>query len=77
LIPGNITSIGMMAFYYCESLTFIDISEGVTSIGHVAFAGCSGIESVVLPSTVTNIGAWKAFGGCTNLTSIINLNPVP
>lgn len=46
IIPGNVTSIGEAAFYYCSSLTSVTIGNGVTSIGEHAFDGCSGLTSV-------------------------------
>ena len=35
--PYTVTSIGNSAFYYCSSLTSVNIPEGVTSIGGSAF----------------------------------------
>ena len=42
------TSIGNSAFYYCRSLTSIEIPSSVTSIGNSAFYYCSGLTSIVV-----------------------------
>ena len=68
VIPGSVTSIGRMAFYYCLGLTSIDIPNSVTSIGESAFQ-CTSLTSIVLPNSVTTIGE-SAFQYCTSLTSI-------
>ena len=39
----SVTSIGDRAFYYCSSLTSIEIPASVTSIGYWAFYGCSSL----------------------------------
>ena len=44
----KVTSIENGAFYYCYSLTSIDIPDTVTSIGDNAFIGCSGLTSITV-----------------------------
>ena len=68
-IPNSVTSIGELAFSYCNSLTSITIPNSVTSIGNGAFIGCSSLTSITIPNSVTKIG-WHAFYGCSSLTSI-------
>ena len=69
-IDGNpVTSIGYRAFYDCDSLTTIDISDSVTSIGNGAFMFCSSLTSINIPEGVTSIGG-SAFEYCSSLTSI-------
>ena len=58
-----VTSIGEMAFYFCESLTSITIPDGVTSIGEIAFYYCESLTSITIPDSVTSIG-YEAFKGC-------------
>ena len=69
-IDGQIiTAIGEKAFYDCNKLTNVKISDSVTSIGSYAFYNCSGLTSITLPDSVTSIGS-SAFYGCSGLTSI-------
>ena len=42
----TVTSIGDYAFYYCSSLTSIELPSSVTSIGDYAFYGCSSLTSI-------------------------------
>ena len=65
-----ITAIHSKAFYECETLASINISEGVTEIGSEAFWRCSNLTTVSLPKSLTTIKEY-AFGVCSNLTSII------
>ena len=63
-----VTSIGKVAFCWCESLASITIPNSVTSIGNEAFYGC-GLTSITIPDSVTSIGE-GAFHECTSLTSV-------
>ena len=62
-------SIGDEAFYYCRSLTSINIPSSVTSIGNGAFSDCRSLASINIPSSVTSIGN-GAFSDCRSLASI-------
>ncbi len=66
---GEVTSIGVDAFWGCSTLASVTIPEGVTSIGYWAFAYCSSLASVTIPDGVTSIEGC-AFYKCTSLTSI-------
>jgi|GEM_PF-3474661 len=63
----SVTKIAEKAFYECEDLTEISISDSVVSIGSSAFENCDGLMSIVIPDSVTSIGS-SAFKNCDNLT---------
>ena len=63
------SEIGKYAFYYCTSLTSIDIPNSVTRIMENAFYNCTSLSSVTIPSSVTSIGD-SVFSNCTSLISI-------
>lgn len=69
VIEDGVKSVGVHAFYECDSLTSIEISSGVTAIGGSAFYGCSSLTSIKIPSGVTTISN-SVFYGCSSLTSI-------
>ena len=71
----SITSIGVVAFASCSSLTSVTIPNSVTSIGNEAFRYCEGLISVTIGNSVTSIG-WGAFYGCSGLTSVTIPNSV-
>ena len=65
----EITSIGIVAFDNCTSLTSINIPNSVTSIGNGAFSNCASLTSINIPNSVTSIGI-SAFDSCHSLKSI-------
>ncbi|MBQ4199147.1 MAG: leucine-rich repeat protein [Kiritimatiellae bacterium] len=64
----TVVGLGDSAFYYCNSVTGVEIPSTVTFIGDRAFAMCFALEDVVIPSGVTSIGR-GAFAG-TDLSSV-------
>ena len=69
VLPTYITQINQYAFYYCSSLTSVDIGDSVISIGVSAFEDCSSLTSVDIGDSVTSIGV-SAFLRCENLVSV-------
>lgn len=74
-INGDSTNIGARAFYCCDNLKSVNISNGVTSIDDNAFYMCSKLKSVTIPDSVITIGN-AAFGKCSNLTNAVIGNNV-
>ena len=66
---SDVTTIGSCALSYCESLTSIDLPDGVTSIDANAFSFCRSLSQIVLPDSVTSIGT-AAFLECESLPDI-------
>ena len=52
---ANVTKIGNRAFYGCEDLSSIKLTEKITTIGHSAFENSS-IEEIRFPKNVISIG---------------------
>ena len=73
---GDVTVIGQLAFYYCNSLTSVTIPDSVTTIGLGAFYFCDSLTSATIPDSVTSIGD-NVFSCCISLTSVTIPNSVP
>ena len=86
----NVTRIGGGAFWNCENITSVSISNSVKEIegsmpvytangipmGYIgAFSNCSNLRKITIPNSLTDIGD-RAFSGCTNLTSVTGCNGV-
>lgn len=54
---ATITKIGNKAFYGCEDLSSIKLTEKITTIGHSAFEE-SGIKEIRLPKNITSLGRY-------------------
>ena len=68
-IRKGVEVIGNSAFFFCSSLTSINIPSSVTNIGDLAFTECRSLTCINIPSRVTNIGE-GAFAFCISLTNI-------
>ncbi len=71
-IPPSIINIDNYAFYGCENLKKVNLSNGVVEIGDSAFMDCTALTEFQFPVSVENIGIC-AFSNCTNLKNIIFL----
>jgi len=69
VLGEDVTSIGSYAFYNCNNLTSVQMSNSITTIGEGAFQFCYNLASVKMSGHVTNIGQF-AFNNCFNLASI-------
>ena len=69
VLSEGITSIGMAEFFFCKSITSVQIPATVTSIGAYAFSCCTNLKSLVIPNGVTTID-FLAFE-LAGLTSIV------
>jgi len=64
---GDVTSIGLYAFYGCSGLRTISLPSSMKSIGVFAFYDCSGLTSIHIPDGTTEIGM-GAFYLCKSLS---------
>ncbi len=69
VVPESVTTIGVSAFAWCESLKNVAMSNGIETIKKAAFYWCDGLKNIIVPDTVTIIGDY-AFSWCENLESI-------
>ena len=54
---------------YKDSITTIELGEGITVVDNKAFAGLENIQKVIVGETVTSIG-YSAFSDCKALTQV-------
>lgn len=66
-IPDSIESIGMYAFWGCQSLETVVLNNNIGTIPGYAFSNCRSLKTIELPYAVSSIGA-KAFEDCISLT---------
>jgi len=67
---GWTDAIPYQAFAQCESLTSVEIPDGITNIGEVAFYECTSLTTVKLPETLARI-CNSSFSCCTALEEIV------
>ncbi len=74
------TEIGDFAFYNCQPLTSLNLSDSLETIGESAFYGATSLLSLTIPESVQTIGQY-AFGMASALENLqynaINANDVP
>lgn len=56
-------------FQGCESLTSLEIPEGITDLPKSFAGGCSSLKNIVLPKSLISVG-WGALSGCSSLERI-------
>lgn len=66
---GSTYRIRAEAFYHCNDIERVEISDGVTAIGESAFSGCEDLKEAVIGGPITEIGNF-AFGYCSGLSDV-------
>ena len=61
-------------YQYRDSITELQLPEGLTGIGSYAFCDCKYLTRLEIPASVTSIGN-HAFGGCSGLRGRLQLPP--
>ncbi len=64
-----VTCIGAAAFQYLNSLTGVNIPNGIQTISSEAFFACAALATLTIPDSATYLGA-SAFMNCTSLTNL-------
>ena len=64
-MPSSIKEVGFGAFYMCENLQYVELSDGLTTIGDQAFSETN-IENITIPESVVTVGS-NPFDTCLNL----------
>lgn len=65
-----VRSIGEKAFYECDSLTEVELPEGLTAIGKNAFSVCISLKKIELPESLASIG-YGAFSSCRSMERFV------
>ena len=73
---AKLTEIDNFAFRFCESLTEINVPEGVVNVGRFVFYGCKNLQEVILPSTLEHIGRF-AFLGTNDVSLYFSAEDLP
>lgn len=63
-------TVSKKAFYYCDSLKNVTLTDDVKTIGEEAFRHCTSLESIEIPSSVTELGTC-AFKNCFALKTAV------
>lgn len=66
----QVNSIDHSAFFKCENLIEVYMSNSITFIGELAFYDCSNLTNIVISNGITKIRR-ATFSGCSSLKNII------
>ena len=69
LPEGNVLTIEPEAFWWCESLAYVELPKGLQTIPEGLFNYCDVLKEIYIPNTVTLIEN-KAFSGCKALEKV-------
>ena len=67
IIPDSVTSIGILAFEYCQNLRSITIPDSVANIWASAFTNCSRLSSIYYGGTIEDWNCINIFGDNSSL----------
>jgi len=70
IMPSLVNSISQGAFYNCNHIKSVVVSEHVTTIGDLTFYFCSSLNSVTLPRSIKQINN-SFLGGCNEMKTLI------
>lgn len=65
----KVVGIGEAAFYLCENVTEVILSDNITYIGSGAFENCRGLRNIDIHDNITSIGS-SAFESCNSFTDV-------
>ncbi|MCD8206849.1 MAG: leucine-rich repeat domain-containing protein, partial [Bacteroidales bacterium] len=68
-VPGTVKKIADSAFWGCENLIHVVLSDGLVSIGTDVFNDCKNLRSISIPDSVKSLGE-SAFCGCSSLGDV-------
>ncbi len=68
-MPDTVTEISNEAFYQCNGLTSVALSENLTAIADTSFYSCRNLATVTFGSQVKSIGS-SAFRSCVSLVEV-------
>lgn len=68
-----VSMVTSQAFYGCNNITSVYVSEGVSQVQNQAFYNCSSLVSVSIPQSIRFFGR-NVFDGCTNFSFTIYHN---
>lgn len=69
-MPSSVKTINPYAFWGCDSIKQIFISDSIEEVSAYSFSNCKSLQSVEIPYSVNRIGL-KAFEDCVNLRKTI------
>ena len=69
IVPDEVTEIGSIAFFNCNSLKTVTFSNNTTQIQFGAFASCENLRVLSIPESV-EIVREAAFSNCTSLETV-------
>lgn len=70
IIPSTVVTIADRAFYNCNRLKHVSVTNNVVTIGFQVFESCDSLNSIIIGSGVSSIGG-ESFKGCKSLSSIV------